>query len=461
MRLNPASFRDPSGYVVEVNNQVYRIILPAYEQEWQALQENGLLEKALDKGLLEYRILPKNEWPDWAPGNALEVLVSPKLPFISYPYEWCFSQLKAAALLTLDLQLLALDNGFTLKDASAYNVQFMDGKAVFIDLLSFERNQAGKPWDAYGQFCAHFLAPLTLMGLKDERLGKLARLWIDGIPLDLACKLLPLKSKLSPGLVMHMHLHAALQGKYGETGEKNKKNGKRNLTAQQQKDVCESLRRTIKNLSSPARKTEWGDYYTDTNYSRNASESKKKIVEKISAEHPGKIALDIGANTGAYSRLLAPHFDLVLSADIDHGAVEKHWTSEKPENILPLLFDMANPSPAIGWNCEERQNFAERCQADFVTALAVIHHLRITAGIPVRKIAQGIAALLKEGGTLILEFVPKTDSQIRRLLSRRDDVFRDYSLDNTIEEFVKSGMEFQASYEIDESERKLLIFKKV
>ncbi len=128
-----------------------------------------------------------------------------QIPFISYPYEWSFSQLKDAALLTLNIQNIALEYNMSLKDASAYNVQFNDGKPIFIDTLSFEKYKANQPWVAYQQFCEHFLAPLVLMSRVDMRLNKLLCTNIDGIPIEIASKLLPITTYFKFGLLAHVH----------------------------------------------------------------------------------------------------------------------------------------------------------------------------------------------------------------------------------------------------------------
>ena len=129
----------------------------------------------------------------------MAVLRPRELPLISYPYEWCFSQLREAALLTLELQRRALAAGMRLKDASAYNIQFDAGRPILIDTLSFEVGDPTQPWPAYRQFCEHFLAPLALMAYRDPRCGLMLRDFIDGIPVDLAARLMPGRTRLRPG----------------------------------------------------------------------------------------------------------------------------------------------------------------------------------------------------------------------------------------------------------------------
>src|SRR6185503_16964008 len=198
-----ASFRDPSGFLFSRGGVLYRQVNRKYEQEYARLMESGLYEKLVKAGLL----IPHLE-VDEAPAEsevtrafAYKIIQPERAPFISYPYEWSFGQLKDAALATLSIQRRALKVGMSLKDASAYNIQFVRGKPTLIDTLSFEIYKEGQPWVAYRQSCQHFLAPLALMALKDVRLNQLLRVYIDGVPLDLASGLLPAKTRLNFGLL--------------------------------------------------------------------------------------------------------------------------------------------------------------------------------------------------------------------------------------------------------------------
>jgi hypothetical protein len=207
-----ASFRDPSGFLFSRGGALYRQVNRKYQQEYARLMESGLYEKLVKAGLL----IPHTE-VNQAPAeaeNAYKVIQPERVAFISYPYEWSFGQLKDAALATLSVQKRALKRGMSLKDASAYNIQFVHGKATLIDTLSFETYKEGQPWVAYRQFCQHFLAPLALMALRDVRLSQLLRVYIDGVPLDLASELLPWNTRLNFGLLTHIHLHAGAQKKY-------------------------------------------------------------------------------------------------------------------------------------------------------------------------------------------------------------------------------------------------------
>src|SRR3989344_836563 len=208
-----ASFRDPSGFVFSKNGVIYRQVNKEYAANYDRLMQSGLYQELVSKNLL----IPHEEVRgEKLPAAAHNIIRPEQVPFISYPYEWCFSELKDAALLTLKIQRIALRSGMCLKDASAYNVQFKNGKPILIDTLSFETYRSGAPWVAYRQFCEHFLVPLALMSRSEIRLGGLMRVYPNGIPLDLASKLLPWRSWFSPALFFHLHLHSKSQRKYAE-----------------------------------------------------------------------------------------------------------------------------------------------------------------------------------------------------------------------------------------------------
>jgi hypothetical protein len=451
------SFRDPSGTVYLSGNEVFRTISHSFAQNWQIIEASGFTTEAIKRGLL----LPFSVSPSQLEGS-WKTLQAERLPFISYPYEWCFGQLKDAALHTLTLMMLALEHGLSLKDASAYNIQFFNGGPIFIDHLSFTPRVATEPWVAYLQFCKHFLAPLALMCYRNPSCGKMLSLWIDGLPLELASSLLPWKTKISPMLQLHIHMHARMQQRHADARESAEKVKHIQVGKNTVPQLCESLRLTIEGLRLPKTKTEWGDYYNDTNYSDESAKDKSRFVKQVAGSHPGVLAVDLGANAGVYSRIFAEHFPTVIAADMDYLAVEKMYVELKQEGnraITPLMLDLSNPSPALGWACEERDSFAERCKADLLSALALIHHLVLGAGIPLIKVARYFASLLKTQGILILEFVPKEDSQVQRMTAAREMVFTDYTLEGCITAF-QQFFDVTAQHPVTESLRTLLVLRK-
>ena len=210
--ISPGSFRDRSGFVFLSEGQLLRQINKDYASTYDQIISSGLYSELIGKHfLIEHEEVSIN---NALSSDAYKVIKPRLIPFICYPYEWCFSAYKNAALLTLKIQKTAFEYGMTLKDASAYNIQFIDCKPILIDTLSFERYNEGEPWVAYRQFCQHFLAPLSLMSYKDIRLSQLMRVFIDGLPLDLVSGLLPFRTKTKFYLLSHIHLHSKAQTRY-------------------------------------------------------------------------------------------------------------------------------------------------------------------------------------------------------------------------------------------------------
>jgi len=419
----PGSFRDPSGFVFFRDGQIYRQINHAYRGNYDRLMQSGLYRALTDAG----QLIPHTEVgvAQAVTDSAWQVIQPARLPFISYPYEWSFSELKHAALLTLDIQNRAMQHDLSLKDSSAFNIQFLEGRPVLIDTLSFEVYQAGQPWVAYRQFCQHFLAPLALMSRVDIRLSQLLRVHLDGIPLDLTAALLPGRTQLNFGLSSHIHLHAKAQRRYaGMSGVP--KTGRMSRTSFL--GLIDSLRSTVEKLTWQPVGTTWADYYDATNYSPAAFEEKKRLVaDLLDRVSPAPVVVwDLGANTGVFSRLASQRSMLTVAFDVDEGAVERNYLecrAQAERQLLPLVLDLTNPSPALGWENRERLGLVERGPADVVLALALIHHLAISNNLPFERIADFLSRVSRN---LIIEFVPKTDSQAQRLLANRVDVFNRY-----------------------------------
>lgn len=449
----PASFRDPSGFLFKDGDVLLRQVNDVYRDDYDALMHSGLYAELVDKKLM----IPHEEVAKTT--GAYKILRPALVPFISYPYEWCFGQLKDAALLTLKIQECALRFGMTLKDASAYNVQFLEGKPIFIDTLSFERYENGQPWNAYRQFCEHFLAPLTLMAKTDVRLNQLLRIFIDGVPLDLASKLLPILSKLRPSTFLHIVLHAKSQRQFAGSAKKPGDAKSRFMTVATMQELAHGLKSAVEKLTWRPRGTEWADYYNETNYSGSAFSEKEKIISKFLDDARPKTVWDVGGNTGVFSRIASKRGINAISFDIDPAAVEKNYrevSAKKEKHILPLVMDFVNPSGGLGWRGKERDSLIERGPADMALALALVHHLAISNNLPFEAIAEFFADICT---SLIIEFVPKSDSNARRLLKSRKDIFANY----TKEHFEKSFTELfiiKNAVPISGSERVLYYMEK-
>lgn len=454
-KILPSSFRDPSGFLFYQDEIMYRQVNSSYKDEFDHLIDSGLYDKLVEENLL----LSHNEVENLNlsnDSNVYKIIQPKKLNFISYPYEWCFSEFKQAALTTLQIQKISLDYGMTLKDASVYNIQFLNGKAIFIDTLSFEKYTEGQIWTPYKQFCQHFLAPLALMSHTDIRLNQLLRVYVDGIPLDLTSKLLGTATRFSFSLLSHIHMHAKSQKHYED----------KPVTAKQKKlrknsfiGLIESLNSGIKKLNWKPEGTEWAEYYSETNYSDVSFTEKKKIIDDALDKIKPMMVWDLGANTGIFSRISSEKGIDTISSDIDPAAVEKNFLNvnlKNENNILPLILDLTNPSPGLGWDNKERSSFLERGPVDLVFALALIHHLAISNNLPFYKIVQFFKKICKN---LIIEFVPKTDSQVMKLLATREDIFNEYTIEKFEDEFQKF-FSIEEKIKLEDSERFLFIMKK-
>ena len=454
MDILPASFRDPDGFLFTDNGMLYRQINHSYKGHFLAAEEQGLWDELIDKKWLIPHM--RVDHPGFQPDICFQVIAPEKVPFVSYPYEWSFSQLKDAALLTLDIQEYLLDRGFTLKDASAYNIQFVGARPVFIDTLSLSKYDEGQPWVGYRQFCQHFLAPLALMSKVDLSLNRLLQLHLDGVPLDLAQSILRGKSWRSFGLFMHIKLHARSQKKYQSTTSV-----KRQIKRYQLKGILDNLRSCISKMNLPKAQTEWGDYYDHTNYTDESFRIKEELIRKHVQHCNPESVWDLGANDGTFSRIADNGERNIVSFDIDALAVEKHYCGLKKDNSttkrLPLIMDLTNPSPGIGWHSNERSMLLERGPVDMCFALALIHHLAISNNLSLDKIAAFFADC---ANTLVIEFVPKEDSQVQTLLATREDIFDTYDIEH-FEKAFKRYFRCIESNLIKGSVRTLYYFEKL
>ena len=450
------SYRDPSGFLFWDNGILYRQINKSYKDNYNFLINSSLYEKLIENELL----ISHEELSNKAllAENAYKVIKPEIIPFISYPYEWSFGQLKDAALLTIKIQKIAMKFGMSLKDSSAYNIQFRQGKPIFIDTLSFETYEEGKPWVAYRQFCQHFIAPLSLMSYTDIRLSQLFRIYIDGIPLDLASSMLPFRTRFRFSTLIHLHLHAKTQKHYSNKHDKT--SSRSSMSKKAFLGLIDNMEATIRSLKWKPKGTEWADYYEDTNYSSEAHQHKKELVKTFLEDVCPKTLWDLGANVGMFSRIASHDLKIpTVAFDIDPAAIEKLYLETLKTNdryLLPLLLDLTNPSPGIGWQNQERISLLQRGPADTILALALIHHLAISNNVPLKYIAYFLSILCE---SLIIEFVNKKDSQVVRLLATRKDIFKDYTQQN-FETVFNHYFTIEESVQIKNSERFLYLMKK-
>jgi hypothetical protein len=460
-----SSFRDPSGFLFTRDGVLLRQVQERYRPHYELLKSSGLYEALVRAGLLvPHDERPLTEAAEETVGAAF-VLRPERIPFVSMPYEWSFGQRKAAALHTLRVQELALQHGMTLKDASAFNIQFRGVRPVLIDTLSFETYVEGAPWIAYRQFCQHFLAPLALQSRVDERLGGLLRQYLDGIPLDLASRLMPRTSWLSPAMVIHLHLHARSIARHAATDARaaraESKVQHARVSQRGLEGLVAHLMSTVEGFSWQAADTEWGAYEETHNYDAAGRESKQTLVAEFVRTSGAARVIDLGANAGEYSRVARDAgATLVVAADGDPVAVERGFhrlTKAGESGVHPLLVDLTNPSPSQGWDHSEWPSLAARGPFDAVLALALVHHLAIGNNVPLAGVAAKLARL---GTTVIIEWVPKSDPQAQRLLSAREDIFDGYHEDGLRAAFATVGLREQLRKPVGDSGRTLHLFVK-
>jgi hypothetical protein len=423
--LASVSFRDPAGFVYEGQDGLRRQVNQVYRDHYDRLVTSGLYDELVSKRLLVAHVEVDEEPPERV--LAYKVIQPERIEFLSFPYEWAFSELKDAALVTLEAERTALGHGMTLKDCSAYNVQFQRGRPILIDTLSLETYREGEPWMGYRQFCEHFLAPLTLMSLVDHRLGQLLRTNIDGVPLDLAVRCLPWTSRLRFGLALHLHLHQTFQRKHSGADQafRASKMGSRALFG-----LIDSLESTIRGLTWKPERGGWSAYYQEHLYTPDEFQHKERLVGELIERTGARTVWDLGANTGHFSRLAAERGLSTIAFDLDPACVEQNYLDVKKRGetkLLPLLLDLFNPSPSSGWMNQERASILDRGQPDLVLALALVHHLAIAGNQPMENLARLFRRL---GSWLIIEFVPETDPQFRALSDRRRGNHHPYHRDH-------------------------------
>ncbi len=429
-----ASFRDPSGYMFYDGKVLRRAINPIYFPQYNKLKATGFLKNLIANGLLVDH--------EETSVSAERIVITPEVvPFITNPYEWSFEQYKHAALHTLKIQKYALSKGFILKDASAYNITFHKGDPIFIDTLSFDFYQEGTPWRAYKQFVTHFLGPLALAKYHGTEMFKMMQIHIDGIPVKLISSLLPTRTRLSSVLYPNIHLLAKMESKHSEDYKAETKIAA--LSKKAQENILESLFDYIKDLKLKEA-SEWGDYYSKTNYDEVAFDAKKELIKRwIKPLAPQKL-IDIGGNDGTFARTVIDSVPHIIVTDIDSNAVDHNYRQlqqNKETNMLPFVSDVLQPAPGIGFNNTERNSLIERLTAyapDVTLALALIHHITLSGNVPFGKSAAFFASFSKN---LIIEFPMREDSWVESLLVRKREFINHFDFYNH-KEFEKGYLPY-------------------
>ncbi len=427
--VEPGSFRDRTSRVFYADGSVLRGLDSRALAEWEALAATRFFPRLVREGKIigtERLGAPGPPAPDGiTPWTG--VLRHARIPFVSFPYEWCFGMLKDAALLTLELLDVGLGEGMILKDATPFNVQWAGARPVFIDVASFERLRPGEPWAGYRQFCEMFLYPLLLQAYRNVAFQPWLRGRIDGIDAMQCWNLMSARDLLRRGVLAHVYLQAKAQSRFADTTHDVRGDLRAaGFHAALIKANIGRLTRLVRRLGWRQLSSAWSEYTVGTAYADREREEKAAFVERALGARPWRLVWDLGCNTGVFSRIAAQHAELVVAMDGDHLVIERLYRDlrrEGAQRILPLVSNVADPSPRLGWRGMERGNLADRGRPDLTLCLALMHHLAISANVPVREIVEWLWSL---GGALVIEFVTKADPMVRRLLQNKRDDYADY-----------------------------------
>lgn len=431
--FEPGSFRDPHGRVLLAPDGVYRALSDTGLADWNALEESGLAAELMDEGKLVRTSLAEDAAAVAAalPSEPAGVLSHERVPFVSYPYEWSFAMLRDAALLQLELTQRALDRGLILKDATPYNVQFIGSRPVFIDVSSFERLREGEPWAGYRQFCMLFLYPLMLSAYRGVDFQPFLRGSIDGIPPAQMAALMK-GSTLSKGVMSHVKLHSRLEASSAERAGSDVKGEmkKAKFSTELIRSNLKKLRKLVEGMEWKAGRTAWNSYREENTYSDADDEAKAAFVRSAAEETPSELVWDLGGNDGAYSRIVAEHAGTVVCLDFDHATIDglyRRLRDAGDESILPLVGNLVDPSPGLGWRGAERRPLEQRGDPGLVLALALVHHISITGNVPLAELLDWFASL---GSPLVIEFPTREDPMVKRLLAAKaEGLHSDFQLD--------------------------------
>jgi hypothetical protein len=438
----PGSFRDPDSRVYLTPQGVFRVLSASGVEDWQALEPSRLWgELQKERRVVATEAVPAGQLPEALPTDGAAVLRHERIPFVSYPYEWPFTMLQDAALLQLELNRRALREDLTLKDASAYNVQFRGSEPVFIDVGSFEKLRPNEPWAGYRQFCMLFLFPLMLQAYKDLPYHALLRGAIDGIPPAHASAILSSRrDRMRKGVFANVSLHARLESRYAAVSGREVKRdmGKAGFSKELLDANLRKLEKVVGGLRWKAGDTAWTGYGDHNTYDGESAAEKAAFVREAAARRPGGLTWDLGCNDGTYTRIAAESSDGVVAVDADHATVDALYRAlrkEKRTDILPLVMSLTDPSPDLGWRGRERASLERRGTPDLTLALALIHHVAITGNVPVRDFLAWVRSL---DTALVIEFPDRSDPMVQRLLSgKNEDANPDYekaSFERALEE---------------------------
>jgi hypothetical protein len=407
LQADPGSFRDPASHIVLEGDRVLRLLDSRGLAGWEALSKTRFFEQAVADGRLVFSKLV-----DYVGGDATAALEHPRLPFISYPYEWTYSMLKDAALLQLDLLAEALADGITIKDATPYNIQFVEGRPVFIDIGSFEEYSSGEPWIGYRQFTRQFLFPLMMRA----HAGVPFQPWLRGNPEGPSAgdmrNLLGFWQRLRPSTLMHVSLQARMEDRMSGAAVRNELKTA-GFSAEMILANVRKLRSLVEDLQWSGSDDGWIEYETCRHVGRDR-EAKGEFLRTAIASHRPDRVLDLGANDGYFSEIAAASGALAIAVDGDEPVLDALYRHGTKASIV--LSDLTNPSPSQGWASVERPGLVERAKPGLVLAYGLIHHLIYTASIPPAAVVDWLSSFRCP---VVVEFVSPEDEMVSKLTANK------------------------------------------
>jgi hypothetical protein len=420
---DPGSFRDPDSRVFAWRGALYRAMTDDAMAAWQEVAAGSAFERLREsRRLVETGVAPDEvPLPDGLDETYVAVLRHERLPFVSYAYEWSFGMLRDAALLQLEVLEAALDRSLTLMDGSRYNVQGRGSSPVFIDVGSFDRANASGPWVGYGQFCSMFLYPLMLEAFRGVPFQPWLRGSLEGIPAPELKRLLSLRDRARRGVFSHVVLHARMVQRESrvDSGEAQKELADAGFGPDLVRANARRLHRLLERMPTQPTSSHWLDYPSTGHYSDEAAQRKLQLVGDVVARHRGELVWDLGCNDARHARVAADHAGYVVAMDSDPAVIDAVYEQLKAagdERVLPLVIDLADPSPDRGWAGVERRSLQHRGDPGVVIALALVHHLSIGRNVPLESVVEWLS---QQGSTLLVEFAQPEDPMVRSMLARK------------------------------------------
>tara|TARA_B100000886_G_scaffold340066_1_gene307754 strand:- start:1206 stop:2597 length:1392 start_codon:yes stop_codon:yes gene_type:complete len=460
INIEAGSFRDPAGRIFYYNDKVYRVLSNEGLERYRFLKKNNLLKQLIHKNYVIRTNQVTTQKLNLKDIPSKYVLEHDKVNYISYPYEWSFQQLKDAAIHHLNLHLYLLNNNATLIDASAYNIQFVGHKPLFIDILSIKEYDDGEYWKAHKQFCENFLNPLILKSKKNINFNNWFKGNLEGITTKDLNSTLGIKDKISYNIFVQVVLLNYLENKAINSEIDIRKVKKKKFPKNSYISILKNIRNLINSLKIKKEKTIWGDYSTNNTYKIKEENNKKKVVEQFSKKFKFKIIADLGCNDGVYSQIcLANGCKQVIGFDYDLNSINKAFRHSKKMNLnfLPLYLDASNPSPDHGWLQSERKGFMQRANFSGMLALAFEHHLAIAKNVPLDQVINFLTNIAPRG---LIEFVPKDDYTVEKMISLKGDIFEHYNEEN-FKNILSRAAKIISEKIVSSSGRKIFEYSKI